>query len=396
MTERMSERIVDVDLTAHAYEVRIGRGALGGVASSARSLLGAKSAKVLIVQDSGVPECFGDELVEALRGEGFETHVCGITPSESIKTIETVQGLLIEAARFGMTRVDGIIALGGGVVGDIAGFVAASYQRGIPVIQCPSTLLSMVDASVGGKTGVNLSVDADLYKNMVGAFHQPALVVADTALLDSLDERQRRCGLAECVKHAMICAGVPDEDDAHAGLLVWMREQVGSIVAFDPQSIDELVARNVALKASVVMGDERESPDAKRGGRMLLNFGHTFGHAIETLSGLSPSGDPADAPLHHGEAVALGMCCACASAEALGMSDGSVGDGLREMLSAIGLPTGVRGLPETGEIVERMGHDKKAAGGSLRVILPIGPGECTIVSDASASALGSGIDSIRG
>ncbi len=391
----MSERIVDVDLASHAYEVRIGRGGLGAVASNARTLLGTKSSRVLIVLDTGVPDRFEDRLVNDLRQEGFVTHVCPITPSESIKNIETIQALLIEAARFGLTRVDAVIALGGGVVGDIAGYVAASYQRGVPVIQCPSTLLSMVDASVGGKTGVNLAVDNELYKNMVGAFHQPTLVVADTELLDSLEQRQRRCGLAECVKHAMICKSVPDEEEIHADLLDWMRANLDAIASFDHETIDELVARNVALKASVVMGDERESPDAKKGGRMLLNFGHTFGHAIETLESLSPSGKPEDAPLHHGEAVALGMCCACAGAQSVSMCDDSVSQTLREMLMTIGLPTQVGGLPKTEEIIERMGHDKKAAGGSLRVILPNGSGECSIVSDADDACLRDGIDSIR-
>ncbi|MFG0314068.1 MAG: 3-dehydroquinate synthase family protein, partial [Phycisphaerales bacterium] len=250
----MSERIIDVDLAERAYEVRVGRGALSGVASAARSLLGRRSSKALIVRDTGVPDRFEAGLVESLRGEGFETSVYAITPSESIKEMGTVRDVLVDAARFGMSRVDAVVALGGGVVGDIAGFVAASYQRGMPVIQCPSTLLSMVDASVGGKTGVNLPVDGALYKNMVGAFHQPMLVVADTELLDSLDARQRRCGLAECIKHAMICGSVPDEDDLNAGLLAWMSERLGAIAAFEPDTIDELVARNVALKASVVIG----------------------------------------------------------------------------------------------------------------------------------------------
>lgn len=391
----MNERIVDVDLATHAYEVRIARGALRQVAPATRSLLGPKPTRIMIVRDTGVPDRFEDALVDDLKSEGFQTRVCAITPSESIKTLETIEWLLVEAARFGMTRVDAIVALGGGVVGDIAGFVAASYQRGIPVIQCPSTLLSMVDASVGGKTGVNLSVDGEVLKNMVGAFHQPTLVVADTELLDSLAPRQRRCGLAECVKHAMICRAVPDEDETHAGLLGWMQSNLDAIASFDPGTIDELVARNVALKASVVMGDERESPDAKQGGRMLLNFGHTFGHAIETLEGISPSDDPADAPLHHGESVALGMCSACAASESLGLCDPSISAMLKNMLGSIGLPTRVRGLPDTSEILDRMGHDKKAAGGSLRVILPVGAGECSIVSDADASALRDGIDSIR-
>lgn len=389
----MSVRVVDVDLPDRAYEVRIGRGALGDAPSLMRELLGDRARRVLLVRDTGVPEGFGDGLVAGLGDAGFGARVCEITPDETIKSLGTVERLLVEAARFGLTRVDAVVALGGGVVGDIAGFVAACYQRGVPVIQCPSTLLSMVDASVGGKTGVNLSVGDDLHKNMVGAFHQPTMVIADTALLDSLDARQRRCGLAECVKHAMICGSVPDEDEQHAGLLGWMRDRLGGIGAFDHETIDELVERHVALKAAVVMGDERESPDARSGGRMLLNFGHTFGHAIETLGGLRLEGE--EPGLYHGEAVALGMCCACASAESLGLCDGSVGRTLRSVLGGLGLPTGVHGLPDSGSIVARMGHDKKAAGGTLRVILPDGLGRCMIVSDADAGALRSGIDSIR-
>ena len=391
----MSFRVVDVDLPDRAYEVRIGRGALEELPGEARSLLGSRARRVLLVRDTGVPDGFVVNLVEGLAVAGFETRVCAITPSESIKSLGTVEALLREAIAFEMTRVDAVIALGGGVVGDIAGFVAASYQRGVPVIQCPSTLLSMVDASVGGKTGVNLDVGGELYKNMVGAFHQPALVVADTELLDSLEARQRRCGLAECIKHAMICGSVPDEGEEHAGLLEWMLRELDRIVAFDHDAIDELVSRNVALKASVVVGDERESPDAKSGGRMLLNFGHTFGHAIETLEGISPSGDPADAPLHHGEAVGLGMCCACAAAESMGICDDSIVAVLREMIDRVGLTTSVSGLPSVESIVERMSHDKKAAGGALRVILPEGLGRCVIVSDAPRESLDAGLRSIR-
>ncbi|MFG0246081.1 MAG: 3-dehydroquinate synthase family protein [Phycisphaerales bacterium JB052] len=388
----MSTRVVDVDLPGRAYEVRIGRGVLGEVPELARRLLGQKAERVLVVRDTGVPQRFVDELVRGLRDSGFGARVCDLTPSEAVKRVETAERLLIEAVRFGLTRVDAVISLGGGVVCDIAGYVAASYQRGIAVVQCPSTLLSMVDASVGGKTGVNLLVDGELYKNMVGAFHQPTMVVADTALLDSLDARQRRCGLAECVKHAMICQSVPDEDETHAELLGWMQDRLGAISAFDREAIDELVERNVALKASVVAGDERESPEARTGGRMLLNFGHTFGHAIETLDGLR-AGD--EAGLFHGEAVGLGMCCACAAAVSLGMCDDSVGSSLRAMLDAVGLPTLVEGLPGAEEIVERMGHDKKAAGGSLRVILPEGLGRCSIVTDADIGAIGAGVGVIR-
>lgn len=388
----MSVRSVQVALPGRAYGVHIGRDALSRVPGEARALLGDKARRVLLVRDTGVPDSFESGLISGLRAEGFETWVCAITPCESIKNIETVEKLLVEAARFGMTRVDAVVALGGGVVGDIAGFVAASYQRGVPVIQCPSTLLSMVDASVGGKTGVNLCVDGGLYKNMVGAFHQPAMVVADTALLDSLDARQRRCGLAECVKHAMICGSVPG---GHEGLLGWMRERLDAIVRFDHDTIDLLVERHVLLKASVVVGDEHESPEARSGGRMLLNFGHTFGHAIETLERLSPTDDAADAPLHHGEAVALGMVCACAAGKAAGLCGPDVGETLGSMLATIGLPVGVSGLPSNDVVVERMGHDKKAAGGSLRVILPEGLGNCVIVADPEDRTLHAGVDAIR-
>jgi 3-dehydroquinate synthase len=391
----VSTGAVQVDLPGRAYTVHIARGALGLAAGGARAVLGDKARRVLVVRDSGVPDSFVANLVSGLGGQGFETRVCTITPDEAIKTLETVSGLLVEAAGFGLTRVDGVIALGGGVVGDIAGFVAASYQRGVAVIQCPSTLLSMVDASVGGKTGVNLTVGDTLYKNMVGAFHQPGMVIADTALLDSLDARQRRCGLAECVKHAMICGSVPDPEGTHAGLLRWMRANLDAIAAFEHAAIDALVMRHVALKASVVMSDEHESPDARAGGRMLLNLGHTFGHAIETLSRVSPSGDPADAPLHHGEAVALGLHCACAAGEAMGRCGPEVRGVLLEMLGAIGLPMRVSGLPGNDEIVARMVHDKKAAGGSLRVIVPDGLGRCSIVADPDEAVLRAGIDAIR-
>lgn len=387
----MSLRSVQVDLPGRDYRVQIGRGAMGMLSGAARSLLGTDARRVLLVRDTGVPQSFVTDLVAGLGITGFETRVCPVTPSESMKNIETVHELLVEAARFGMTRVDMVVALGGGVVCDIAGFVASSYQRGIPVIQCPSTLLSMVDASVGGKTGVNLLVGGELLKNMVGAFHQPTMVIADTAMLDSLDARQFRCGLAECVKHAMICESVPGE---HQGLLGWMNRHRRGVVEFEHSTIDELVERNVALKASVVMGDERESPDAKSGGRMLLNFGHTFGHAIETLGGLRLEGE--EPGLHHGEAVALGMCCACVAAETMGMCNKSVGEILREVLGVFGLPTRVAGLPDSASILARMGHDKKAAGGALRVILPEGePGYCRIVCGADEGVLSAGIDSIR-
>ena len=394
----MSWQTVDVNLPGREYEVRVGAGTLGSVASSVRSIVGEKASRAFLVVDTGVPEKFSQSLNADLEAQGFSVCISRITPSEKTKSIETYHRLLVEIAATGHTRVDPVIALGGGVVGDIAGFVAASYQRGVPVIQCPTTLLSMVDASVGGKTGVNLlSSDGHgqptIYKNLIGAFHQPRLVVADMEVLDSLDVRYRRSGLAECVKHGMICQTI---GDGHEGLMGWMNDHLDEIRLFEGKVIEDLVARNVALKATVVMGDEHESTDAKAGGRMLLNFGHTFGHAIETIEGLSPDvNDQGLSPLHHGEAVALGMVSACRCSIALGRCDESVVDELETMLDAIGLPTRVAGLPTTDEVRERMMRDKKTAGGSLRVILPVGRGQCVIVNDPDPAAVSAGIDSIR-
>jgi len=400
----VSTRVVEVELADRGYEVRIGTVVLASAAHSIRAIVGDDARRAFVVVDTGVPEGFVRSLSGDLASIGFEVCIAEITPSEKIKSIETFHRLLVEIASSNHTRIDPVIALGGGVVGDLAGFVAASYLRGVAVIQCPSTLLSMVDASVGGKTGFNLRVpepdgEATLLKNFVGAFHQPRLVIADIALLESLDQRHRRCGLAECIKHGMIAAGIDggeSGEDGNGGLLDWMIGHLDAISGFEPATIEELVARNVALKAVVVSGDERESTSAKCGGRMLLNFGHTFGHAIETLSGVSPDpSDPGLSPLHHGEAVALGMVAACRAGAVLGLCDEAVGQELISMLVALGLPTRVAGLPDSGEIVARMSRDKKAAGADLRVILPVGRGNCEIFRGVEPAALAAGIDAIR-
>lgn len=400
MSDAKTSLMIDVHLPGRAYQVRVGTGALGTVGSTTRSLVGKKATRAFVVVDTGVPYVFVDAMVKDLESQGMQACIGKVTPSEKIKSIETYHRLLVEIAGSGHTRVDPVIALGGGVVGDLAGYVAASFQRGVPVVQCPTTLLSMVDASVGGKTGFNLTVpnesgETTIYKNLVGAFHQPRYVVADMDVLDSLDARYRRAGLAECVKHGMIC-GTIGNGHHHEGLMDWMVEHLDGIRSFDTATIQELVARNVALKATVVVNDEHESTDAKVGGRMLLNFGHTFGHAIETIAGLSPDADhPGLAPLHHGEAVGLGMVAACRCGESAGMCESSVGDELVGMLESIGLPTTVSGLPDHDELLSRMGRDKKAAGGELRVILPIGRGKCRIVNGPSVDSLIAGFDSIR-
>lgn len=390
----MSAERVAVELGERRYSVLVGRGLLSALGAEVRSVVDSRASRAFLVVDAGVPEQHIQTLRDSLEGAGFTVSSETIAPTEQVKTIATYERVLGAVAKSGLARVDPVIGVGGGIVCDIAGFVAASYRRAVPAVLCPTTLLSMVDASVGGKTGVNLAIEhGGLLKNIVGAFHQPRLVCADASVLSSLDPRQTRAGLAECIKHAHICGSV-----GHEALASWMSAHMEQIARFDPETIDALIARNVALKASVVAGDEFEDPNAPVGGRMLLNFGHTFGHAIETIEGLVPKGAGVEtnfSGLLHGEAVALGMLAACRCSAAMGLCSAELSESLSKTLDLIGLPTHVGNLPKTGEIVTRMGHDKKAMGATLRVILPTGNGTCEIVEDATSSAIAAGIDSIR-
>ncbi|MEM9372682.1 MAG: 3-dehydroquinate synthase family protein [Planctomycetota bacterium] len=392
----MDPRTVRVQLGERSYSVHIGDGVLGTVPAEIRQRLGKHPTRAFIVHDTGVPIDFLEELSGLLRGIGLATGSVSITPCEPDKSVGTLERVLAAMGASGHTRADPVVTLGGGIVGDLGGFAAASYQRGVPVVQCPTTVLSMVDASVGGKTGVNLSVRADaqpprLLKNYVGAFHQPIAVAADTRLLASLPHRHRRSGLAECIKHAMIARGLTGAD-----LISETRSALPGVIAGDTEAATRLIERSVSLKGEVVSRDERETISGTGGVRMLLNLGHTFGHAIETLPGLSP--DPADAslaPLHHGEAIALGLIAACRCAEAMERCEPDVGDEVAELIRHAGLPTHVAGLPDANDILGRMGSDKKAAGGDLRLVLPDARGRCGVVTDAPRDAVIAGIESIR-
>jgi len=292
-------------------------------------------------------------------------------------------------------RWDPIIALGGGIVGDVAGFVAATYRRGVPVIQCPTTLLSMVDASVGGKTGVNLETDGVLRKNMAGSFWQPRAVIADTETLASLEPRVLRAGLGECLKHGLL-SGETDPK-----LYDWTIEHLDEIRALDRATLVELVARNVAHKASVVLADEREE-SAHGVGRAALNLGHTFAHVIETIPHLSPTNDDADSPLMHGEAVLLGLVASAAVSVSLGKFDAEKAEALRSRIESLGVCTRLRGLPENAELIERMHSDKKVRGNQLRLILPTNRGTAEMISLGASptspdpAIANAGWDAVRG
>ncbi len=378
--------IVRVELDERPYDVTIGAGVLDDLATLLQDRVGDRPA--MVVLDNGLPPSVG-ERVKAQLGQRATIHT--VTPSERDKSLQTLEAMLRAMTVAELGRGDPVVAIGGGVVGDVAGFAAACYRRGVPVIQCPTTLLSMVDASVGGKTGVNLVAGADdhLHKNMVGAFHQPRAVLADVALLDSLPDRHLRSGLAECVKHGMLSAGWGD-----AGLSAWIDDQAERLLTRDHDTLSELVRRNVTVKASVVVTDEREEQTDRAGGRAQLNLGHTFGHAFETLPGVRPA-HRAGTDLHHGEAVAVGLVAASEAAVRLGLCDPQTPAQTRDRLERVGLPISLTGLPGADAVLRRMRSDKKVIAGSLRLVLPASAGTCVVATDPPEQVVLEAIDAIR-
>jgi 3-dehydroquinate synthetase len=381
-----SVRVVPGGDAGRAYEVVIGRGlAREAGARVRRAVPGA--ARVFVVWDRALP---GEAVAAVRRGlgeAGLSVAGAEVGGGEESKTLGAVEGLLAEMSRARVERGDVVAALGGGVVGDAAGFAAAIYRRGVAWVNLPTTLLAMVDASVGGKTAVNVGVPGsaggERWRNMAGAFHQPSLVVIDVGLLSSLPAREVRSGLVECVKHALLSA-----DWGDAGLLEWTEGAAGRVLGLDGAALVELVARNVAVKAAVVGADEREAAGAPGGGRQVLNLGHTFAHAIESAAG--------GAALRHGEAVSLGLVAAARCAARLGVCAAPLAARVERLLGGvIGLPTWSSGLPPAADLLERMHDDKKVAGGRLRLVLPAAEGRVIVVDSPAREAVLWAIESIR-
>jgi 3-dehydroquinate synthase len=266
-----------------------------------------------------------------------------IEAGETAKTLANTEKALRALTREGMTREDHVVALGGGVVGDLAGFVAATFMRGVPVVQCPTSLLAMIDASVGGKTGV----DTPAGKNLVGAFHQPAAVLVDVETLRTLPVAHRRAGLAEAIKHGVV---------ADADYFDRIRAAMPELLEGNAERMLDLVTRSVELKAAVVRDDARE-----HGRRKTLNFGHTLGHAVEVVSGFS---------LLHGQAVAIGMVLEARLAERLGVAARGTSDEIERVVRAAGLPAVRPPMLDPDAILAATRHDKKARGGSVAYALP--------------------------
>jgi 3-dehydroquinate synthase len=358
---------VELNLPDQYYPIAIEPGLLETLGERVRAV--APHDKAALLVDEHVEPTHGRAAARSLQAAGFSTTVALVPSGEENKTLGTYRELLEIVLNAGLERKSPVIALGGGLAGDVAGFVAATYLRGVPLIQSPTTLLAMVDASVGGKTGVNMPQG----KNLVGVFHQPQLVAVDTNTLSTLPERELRCGLAECIKHGVI---------RDADLFAWIEDHVEAIFALDPPTIGELVERNVRIKAAVVAEDEKEA-----GVRAHLNFGHTFAHAIEAVTGYGR--------FHHGEAVALGMLAATRLAVEAGRCEAALLERLRTLLERVGLPTRDPGLPPSVSLVKAMKLDKKVADGQVRLILPDKLGQVRIVSEDSTQALIDAFDSLR-
>lgn len=344
--------IIDVQLAAGRYPVYLGRGLLGD-AGLWRKHLG--PGKVLIVSNDTVAPLYLDVLRAALGERGAEVHV--IPDGEQYKTVETWYGIIDRLVGMQARRDATLIALGGGVVGDITGFAAACYMRGVRFLQAPTTLLAQVDASVGGKTGINHVKG----KNLVGAFHQPGAVFIDSNTLDTLPAREFSAGLAEVVK----CGAIRD-----APFFDWLEERADAAAARDPDTLDHLIRSSVENKAQVVAEDEKEA-----GVRALLNFGHSFGHALESATSYRR--------FLHGEAVAIGMVTAARLSEMRSLCPAGSADRLAGLLQRLGLPVRIPSDLSPEDLARALDLDKKALASGLRLILLHAIGSATI--DGSSS-----------
>lgn len=344
---------VKVPLGDRSYEVRFYSSDLQRLAADVRSFV---PEKALVVSNETIWAAHGQQLMAALAGEGVEASVELIGDGERFKTLESTSRVYDRLIAERFSRRASVIAFGGGVVGDLAGFAAATFLRGVDFIQIPTTVVAMVDSSVGGKTGV----DHPLGKNLIGAFHQPRLVAVDTSLLSTLDEYNLRGGFAEVIKYGVIY---------DADFFRFLEERIESALQLEAAALSHAVRRSCEIKAEVVGADERES-----GLRAILNYGHTFGHAIESL------GEYRERQFH-GQAVAIGMCCAADLAVQKGMLSAEEASRIEKLIARAGLPTRVPPELRAEDIWDRMHSDKKVAAGKVRFILPTAIGRVELRSD---------------
>ena len=346
---------VAVELGSRSYPILIGSGLLADTALIGREI---SARQVLIVTNDIVAPLYLERFRSSLPNRAVA--VCTLPDGEQHKTLATFATIIDRLIAERFHRDCCIVALGGGVVGDVAGFAAASYQRGVAFVQVPTTLLAQVDSSVGGKTAVN----HPYAKNMIGAFYQPKAVIADTDTLKSLPPRELRAGLAEIVKYGLI---------ADSALFAWLEDHVEEVLTLDARALEFAIKKSCEIKAAIVAEDEREV-----GKRALLNFGHTFGHALESIGRYER--------WLHGEAVAIGMQMAANASLALGWLDSEQHGRIAALLSRARLPVVARGVA-VDDVLELMQMDKKVAHGSVRLVLLKGMGEATVAAAPEPSLL---------
>jgi 3-dehydroquinate synthase len=358
-------KTVTVKLKERSYAIQIEAGLLDCAGDRLREAVGERARRAVVVSNPAVDARYGRRLRRALVRAGFKTPSILIGDGERFKTLATAEKLYTFLIEQRIERTDVIVALGGGVVGDLAGFAAATYQRGIRFAQVPTTLLAQIDSSVGGKTGVN----HPLGKNLIGAFHQPSLVVIDPATLASLPARELRAGLCEAIKYGVI---------RDRRLFHRIAREIERLKRLDLDPLTHLIARSCQIKADVVARDEREG-----GLRRILNFGHTVGHALEAVTRYRR--------FLHGEAVGLGMRAAARIAEAMTMLAGDERRAIDDAVRRVGPLPSARTLA-LDDIISAMAHDKKAEAGRLAFVLPITIGRVVVRTDVPLQLIRSALN----
>jgi 3-dehydroquinate synthase len=347
---------IPVALGTRSYRIHVGPGALASVGRELSGLGVGK--KALLMADRGVLARYGATVRESLSRAAFEVGELTVPEGEAAKALAVAERAWEASIDAGLDRSSSILALGGGTVGDLAGFVAATYMRGVNFVQLPTTVLGQVDAAIGGKTAIN----HPRAKNIVGAFHQPRLVMCDTAALLSLPEREYRSGLAEVIKHGIVL---------DAAYFADVEASLPALRARDLGTLTQIIAGSCRLKAGVVERDEQEADL-----RVVLNYGHTIGHALEVVTGY--------ARWTHGEAVALGIAGAARLAERLGIADGAVRQQQLQLLEAVGLPTRGADVPAPS-VLDAIARDKKVRDGRLPFVLAPAIGTFRLVYDVPAA-----------
>jgi len=365
---RLGVTSLEVKSARHSYRVLIGPGLLANAGEALKGTVPA--GRCAIISDTNAGPLFAGGLAKNLRSVGYEPKVIPVPPGEESKNVEQAGEICEEMLAAGLDRESFVVGLGGGVVGDLSGFVAAIFERGIPHVQIPTTLLAMVDSSIGGKTGVN----ARAGKNLIGAVHPPALVIDDINVLKTLPQREINQGFAEIIKHAII---------GDAEMFCDLEELADpKLDGLKPSSLEELIRRNVELKARIVENDEHE----RSGGRALLNFGHTIGHGIERAADYRN--------IAHGEAVSLGMVVACAvSMKKSGLAK-QERDRIVSLLQKFGLPTQLPKDFPRGKILDALKFDKKFVHGQIRFVVAPKIGSAKLSSDVTMDDIGEAMEAL--